>query len=217
MKKLFISILLFFLIIPIFAADVNIFCSNKYSNHKKHYHEHYSLCYSTDIYCPEYVVWTLTELEALAAEEASNRSDDFTTCGESATKKDYANSGYDKGHLCPSNDFDYTKEDSADTFRMCNMTPQTHAMNAGKWASLETFTHTLAKRYGHIDIIAGPVYINSTKLIAGKIRVPDGFFRIFYNKEAKFIECYLVSQENEQRTVSVEEIEELTGLKFEFL
>ncbi|WP_345244913.1 DNA/RNA non-specific endonuclease [Nibrella saemangeumensis] len=37
---------------------------------------------------------------------------------------DYTNTGYDRGHLCPSNDRDATDADNQSTFILTNIVPQ---------------------------------------------------------------------------------------------
>lgn len=52
-------------------------------------------------------------------------------------KSDY-NPNYDRGHMCPSADRLYTQEANNQTFYYSNMSPQSHAFNAGIWMYLES-------------------------------------------------------------------------------
>lgn len=216
MRK-FLFFLAFILSGQLLFSEIYIKCSDEFNSHTIHEHTHYTLCYVEETKCPEWVYWKLTAKEADAAESVNNRTNDFKKCGESASPSDYKNSGYDKGHMCPNNDFDFTRQDASDTFRMCNMCPQTHLMNAGKWKDLESYTHTLAKNYDYVEIVAGPIFSGETKKLASGVRVPDAFYRIFYNKEANLLECYIVDQLDFEKKVDLAEIEEKTGLKFELV
>lgn len=50
---------------------------------------------------------------------------------------EYAGTGYDRGHLCPSGDRVASREQNNQTFYMTNMQPQVHEHNGGVWGSLE--------------------------------------------------------------------------------
>ena len=45
--------------------------------------------------------------------------------------------GYDRGHICASEDRIYSKEANEQTFYMANMQPQVHSFNAGIWKQME--------------------------------------------------------------------------------
>ena len=49
----------------------------------------------------------------------------------------HTNDGFDRGHLCASEDRVYTKEANEQTFYFSNMSPQLNGLNAGLWQKLE--------------------------------------------------------------------------------
>ena len=63
-------------------------------------------------------------------------------------KDDYAGTGYDRGHMCPSAHRTASEEANVATFVMTNMQPQLHTLNAGPWKSLETWERKLASTSG---------------------------------------------------------------------
>ncbi len=69
---------------------------------------------------------------------------------------DYSGSGFDRGHLCPSDDRDYSPAENGATFRMTNIIPQAPANNQGPWRELEEYARTLAARGNDLYIVAGP-------------------------------------------------------------
>lgn len=227
MKKL-ISFLCFILINAfLFAQDISVKHSKWYNteyngrvNHEVHNHKGYSLCFLQETMCPEYVIWTISSSEAIEAEQNSNRTNDFRPCGNSAKLSDYYKTGFDRGHMCPNNDMDFSVEYASDTFRLCNMCPQLPQFNRGVWKKLETKDHEYAKKYGKVDIICGPIYSNATnsKVYIGKnnIQVPDAFFRVYYNRDSKFLECYILYQTDKDipDCVDIDLVEAATGLKF---
>src|SRR5215813_46614 len=58
--------------------------------------------------------------------------------------KDYTNSGYDRGHLCPSKDRSDTPENNQAVFTMLNIIPQSPDNNRGPWEKAERFERDLA-------------------------------------------------------------------------
>ncbi|RRD80154.1 DNA/RNA non-specific endonuclease [Alloprevotella sp. OH1205_COT-284] len=61
------------------------------------------------------------------------------------THKDYASTGYDRGHMCASEDRQTTQEHNSQTFFMTNMHPQLHSHNGGIWKRLEE----LVQKWGY--------------------------------------------------------------------
>ena len=51
-------------------------------------------------------------------------------------------SGYDHGHICPSEDRKYSRESNDQTFYLSNMQPQVHGFNAGVWETMESKMRT---------------------------------------------------------------------------
>lgn len=71
------------------------------------------------------------------------------------TPTDYARSGFDRGHLCPSSDRDATVEENQETFFMTNMTPQAPEHNQNIWKNLEEYERLLTEQGNEVYIIAG--------------------------------------------------------------
>ena len=202
-----------------FCYSQDITCSSKYDKHNVHSHEYFTVCYNTDNYCPNWVQWTLTDTEAIEAENANNRASSFTKCkvSYSAVSSDYTSSGYDRGHMCPNNDRDFSEEAAKTTFKMCNVCPQLASLNRGCWKSVEELGHIYAKKFGSVKITCGPIFEENSEYINSKIRVPVGFFKIFY-VEGVMTECYIFHQEDKTtpQPTTIEAIEDATGLKFSF-
>ena len=67
----------------------------------------------------------------------------------------YSSSGFDRGHLCPSEDRDLSDEDNAQTFIMTNIIPQAPNLNQLPWSNLENYCRTLINQGNVLYIIAG--------------------------------------------------------------
>lgn len=68
---------------------------------------------------------------------------------------DYTNSGFDRGHLCPSDDRDSTVEENKSTFILSNIVPQAPKHNRQAWNLLEQYTRLLIGEGNEMYIVAG--------------------------------------------------------------
>ena len=98
----------------------------------------------------------------------------------------YKNTGFDKGHLCPSDDRDGSDQDNAATFLMSNMIPQAPNNNQITWNRFEGYCRDLLKQGNELYVISGGSgsggigrkgIINYT-LANGKINVPAKTWKI---------------------------------------
>ncbi len=103
-----------------------------------------------------------------------------------ASTSNYTGTGFDRGHLCPSDDRDSLAADNAATFLMTNITPQAPNMNQQTWGDLEEYCRNLIYRGNEMYIIAGG-YGNggsgssggtTTTIASGNISVPSHFWKI---------------------------------------
>ena len=101
------------------------------------------------------------------------------------TSDDYTNSGFDRGHLCPSADRTYSSTANSNTFFMTNIAPQSPDNNQRSWASLENYCRKLADEGNELHIVAGVAGIGGTgrngfksTISSGRIDVPDSFWKV---------------------------------------
>lgn len=119
-------------------------------------------------------------------------------------KKDlYLYSGYDLGHLSPSNITSYDDSLNYHSFSFFNQAPQLAGFNRGSWAKLENTVENLilTKKKG-ATILTGVIYDNlhPEYLNSSRIKIPVMFFKIVYfNKD----EIYAWIGSNINGTVSV--------------
>lgn len=189
----------------------------------KHDYEGFTLSFNPDNHTPDWVGWELLSSEI---SDKASRSDNFWQdynvkgCPSPA---DYKYSGFDKGHLCPAADQKWSAAAMSDCFVMANMAPQSHALNAGAWLTLEEKERQWAKRDSAIIIVAGPIYTDSDKLRLGDtgVRVPSAFFKVFlapYTPTPRaigFIFPNMKAPGNMKNyAMSVDDVEKITGLDF---
>lgn len=67
---------------------------------------------------------------------------------------DYTNSGFGRGHLCPSDDRDSTAEENRSTFILTNIVPQAPQLNRQSWLRLEEYCRNLITPGNELYIIA---------------------------------------------------------------
>lgn len=98
---------------------------------------------------------------------------------------DYTNTGFDRGHLCPSDDRDNTPEDNAATFILTNIVPQAPRHNREVWKSLEDYERQLMGGGNDVYIVAGTSGTGgtgqngyATSLANGKLTVPATLWKI---------------------------------------
>jgi endonuclease G len=98
---------------------------------------------------------------------------------------DYTNTGFDRGHLCPSDDRDSTAEENRSTFILTNIVPQAPTHNRQAWRLLEEYARTLVTQGNELYIIAGTAGKGGegdngkvTTIANGKISVPSALWKV---------------------------------------
>lgn len=187
------------------------------------HHNYYSLSYDED---HEQAEWVAYELKKKQVQNKDFKRPYFEVDPAVKTKsahwRNYKNSGYDRGHLCPAGDREFSKEAYDETFLTSNISPQEHNFNAGVWNRLEQKIRYWAKKYDGVFIVTGGV-LNSKDNTIGteRVTVPEQFYKIVYDKngpEIKMIAFLMPHQESKEPlykfVTTVDKIEQLTGIDF---
>lgn len=138
------------------------------------------MSFNKDNHTPNWVAWELLRSETGGEKSRHNKFwQDFEVDGCPDTR-DYSNSGYDRGHMCPAADQKWSHEAMVDCFSLANIVPQDHALNTGAWKTLENKERKWAERDSAIVIVAGPIYETSDTSRIGRagVRVPGAFFKV---------------------------------------
>jgi endonuclease G len=97
----------------------------------------------------------------------------------------YTSSGFDRGHMCPSDDRDASTTDNEATFLMTNIQPQAPDNNRITWKALEDYARTLMSADNELYIIAGSSGKGGTgssgaktTLHSGDVTVPAHFWKV---------------------------------------
>ena len=92
--------------------------------------------------------------------------------------QDYARSGFERGHMCPSGDRTATAGANEETFVMTNMQPQRQALNVGPWEGLERYERSLARSGRQLFIVAGGLFDEAPEILGTGVAVPRANFKI---------------------------------------
>ena len=202
----------------------------------------YTLSYSRERSSANWVSWHLSSAWLGNVERADNFRAD-----EALPKKwyrvqssDYLNSGFDRGHLCPSGDRDASTQDNDATFLMTNIVPQAPNHNRGVWADLESYCRKVAAEGNELYIIAGVHGTAGTgtaggksfTLDNGKMVVPQNLWKVIVilpigqndvsriTVQTRVIAVYIPNRQMVKDTkwgeyrLSVDDLEKITGYDF---
>ena len=149
---------------------------------------------------------------------------------------DYTNTGFDRGHLCPSDDRDGTDDENRTTFLLTNIVPQAPQFNRQSWRLLEEYTRSLLATGNECYVIAGTFGRGGTgdngtaqTLASGKLTVPEAMWKVIVvlpvgsndvqriNAQTRVIAVWMPNNNTvgdekwSKYRVSVDEIEAITG------
>ena len=148
------------------------------------------------------------------------------------TADPYWNSGFDHGHICPSNDRLSSEEANYQTFFMTNMSPQVNSFNSGIWVTMELKIHDKwARQFQTLYVCKGGTIDNSDHIIKyigsgqNKIPVPKYYFTALlgatYDGQYTAIGLYIQHDGTINKNASlsnyamnIRSLEKLTGIDF---
>ena len=187
------------------------------------HHEGYSLSYSEPHEQAEWVAYELkkSQLSNSDFKRPYFEMDKAVETG-SAHWKNYKNSGYDRGHLCPAGDRNYNQFAHDETFLTSNISPQKHEFNSGIWNRLEQKVRYWAHKHDGVFVVTGGVLRGNMKTIGDEqVAVPNQFYKILLdanNGKVKAIAFLMPHQDSDKPlrdfVVTIDSIEKLTGIDF---
>ena len=184
-------------------------------------HTYYSFSYIEDHEQPE---WVYYKLRPSLVNGSQSRTDNFrpdpNVSTGSATLADYKGSGYDRGHLCPAGDMKIDKKAMSETFYMSNMSPQEPSFNRGIWKKLEATVRQWAIDEGTIHVAtAGVLSTSSGHIGTNNVTIPKYYYKVVYAPDSEKMIAFVLPNKKSSSTlqsfvVSVDEVEQLTGIDF---
>ena len=184
-------------------------------------HTGYTASYNHQTLVPNWVAWELTAEEVEGDCNGSySFSRDPDVKNPKAQREDYKNSGYDKGHMAPRADMKWSEKALEESYYFTNICPQNHQMNSQGWRKIEELTRSLAKHYGSVFIVCGPIFDEHRYGTIGKngLQVPDRFFKalaINVDGDVKTV-AFLMDNNKQNKSpkhyaVSVDSVEAVIG------
>ena len=221
MKKLTTIILIILVSVnALFSLDVNITKSGLiYSNHI-----FYDLGYS---YEHNMALWSKYILDSEKLENVVPRPKKRFILDENLPKRtithdDYTKSGYDRGHLTPVDDLQYSYESASSTFVITNVVPMEKSFNRGIWQRLENYVSDFIEKYNEAIIVTGPIFEGSLSYMGrdSNIPIPTGFYKLLVSD--KCTEVYIVPHKNSSDDLSIfksdlETLQKKTGIEFQII
>lgn len=187
-------------------------------------HKYYTLRYREEHEQAEWVAYKLTADETEGDGERDKFLEDKMVKTGSAKPTDYTKSGYDRGHLAPAADFNFSQEAKSESFYMSNMSPQAPQFNRGIWKYLEERVRYWVQNKENLYIVTGPILKEGLETIGkkNKISVPEYFYKILLErKQNGTYSAIAFKMKNEpskkvlaEFVVSIDEIERETGIDF---
>lgn len=189
-------------------------------------HKYYVVGYNKKHKQAAYVAYLLTAEMVNENDNVSRKGvgfkKDYLLSDNYATKQDYTNSGYVRGHLCPSKDMCWSFASMKETFYMSNVSPQYQGFNDGLWKKLEGSVRKWAVENDSILVLCGPV-LSSKKGEIGenKVSVCSKFYKIVVDisyPTYKMI-AFIMDNTNIKGNIfryccNEQEVERITGLDF---
>ncbi len=106
----------------------------------------------------KHTAWVAYSFDETTSKKNVSRSDDAWAVdlelpgGWCPEESNHKSDGFDKGHLCASEDRVYSKEANEQTFYYSNMSPQMSSFNGGFWASFEILVQKWARSGGYTKL-----------------------------------------------------------------
>lgn len=185
----------------------------------------YVVGYSESLRNPLWAAYRIFDVPKL---ESPKRPSRFNVDHRTRTKVghgDYTHSGYDRGHMAPNYGIAtrYGKQAQKETFLMSNIIPQSPGVNRHIWKDLEM---RVAKRYGRyfseVWAITGPVFTEPVDELDSGVAIPSHYYKIIADEHGGKLRVLAFMVESDcppytrikKRLVSIDDLEEKTGLDF---
>lgn len=150
---------------------------------------YYVQSYSSTRGTPNWVSW---HLDPKTITQVTKRLDNFAGFSGlpanfyQVANNSYYNSGFDRGHNCPSADRTSSTAANGATFLMTNMIPQAPSNNQGPWADFENYLRAQVVSGNEVYIIMGSYGTGgigklgtvSTTIDNGKVTVPSNVWKV---------------------------------------
>ena len=147
-----------------FVTDLSIprlNADNQYVEHTVTNNEQEILNYALEwVENKRHAAWVAFSFDAETSQKNVSRTDEWLPdpfIPTSPEESDHKSDGFDKGHLCASEDRVYNRTANEQTFYYTNISPQMTSFNGGYWVTFEKLLQTWARSgdYEHVYVTKG--------------------------------------------------------------
>lgn len=177
----------------------------------------FAVLHSGIVRSPLYAVENLTK-ERVAGARSIDREDAFheesrLPANERGSLKDYARSGYDRGHLAPSDDMSDMKMQQ-ESFSLANMVMQDPKNNRVLHVGIEKEVRKLAQKNDSIYVATGIAFTEDNIEKKGNVMVPHYIWKAVYIPKSQQASAYWEKNDSsyQYEIISVQELKKRTGI-----
>ncbi|MBP5548776.1 MAG: DNA/RNA non-specific endonuclease [Bacteroidales bacterium] len=189
------------------------------------YRKAYVVSYNKETRQPNWVAWKLTaeHTQGDVQRPATAWHEDYEVPEPRIYYSDYKHTNWDRGHMCPAGDNKWDKTAMYESFLLSNACPQNKTLNSGIWNQIEMKCREWARKYGEVQIVCGPIFMNCEHDTIGENRlpVPEAFFKVvLIPVNGELYGTGFICRNNEGNKKkdlyhnSIPEVERITGIKF---
>ncbi|TFW11327.1 DNA/RNA non-specific endonuclease [Massilia arenosa] len=167
----------------------------------------------TPLWSAEYL-----KADAIASAQTLSRENSFhpeerLPRSERAELKDYARSGFDRGHMSPNGDMP-DRRSQYESFTLANMVPQDADNNRHVWAGIEGAVRKMAKKDGALYVLTGPAFVGAQLQKVGNVLVPTHLYKAVWSPRQRAGAAWFVENSGwgEVRVMPVAELEQVIGI-----
>ena len=135
--------------------------------------------------------------------------------GNRSELRDYARSGYDRGHMAPSGNMP-DADAQAVSFSLANMVPQDPQNNRYVWEAIESSTRAYVQRQGEAFVLTGPLFLGKQiESIGAGVLVPTHLFKLVYDPVKRATKVYLTENNGSKSyaVISARELQAMTRVE----
>ena len=128
----------------------------------------------------KHTAWVAFSFDAKTAQKNVNRTNEWNLDpqlpGMSPEESNHKNDGFDKAHICASDDRAYSEAANAQTFYYSNLSPQMTSFNGGYWIAFEKLIQNWARsgEYDKMYVTKGGTVNRLLTNFTGEIPAADG-------------------------------------------
>ncbi|HJA86904.1 MAG TPA: DNA/RNA non-specific endonuclease [Candidatus Bacteroides avicola] len=166
-----------------FATDLSIphlDAENQYVEHIVSFREQEILNYALEwVEDKRHAAWVAFSFDSETCQKNVNRTNTWMPdpfISSSPQESDHKSDGFDKGHLCASEDRVYNRTANEQTFYYTNISPQMTSFNGGYWVTFEKLLQTWARSgaYEHVYVTKGGTLNHLLTNFTGTQKAADG-------------------------------------------